>query len=210
MKFHSWVRVIIVTTLCALAGFIIPSIPDRVLDARPEQTPAVTYSTERPDESKESADSYKWSGTGTDAYKLRIPSLGIDSYIQKMGADQNGKIAVPTNVHLAGWYQKSSVIGTKGISVIVGHVSGKNTDGVFKHLNQLKPDDTFEVERGDGKRFFYQVMSSKQIKESEAANYLFSKSRGVESQLNLITCGGTYDTVNHQYEDRIIISAKLL
>ena len=200
-----WMRVLVVATISIAIVLVIPNKKPRSLDSNPEQTPSVTFSTSEPEESKTTAIEYRWSGVGTDPYKIRIGELGIDAFVQKMGIDQKGSIAVPTNIHLAGWYATSAVVGTEGISVIVGHVTGKQTDGIFKRLDELKPEDIIEIERGDGKRYTYQVIESKQVKEAEAASYLFSKKRGVDSQLNLITCGGKYDEKKHQYEDRIIV-----
>lgn len=169
----------------------------------------VTFSTDNPDESKQKANSYNWKGGSNDPKKIRIQTIGVDSYIQRMGVDQHKKIAVPNNIHLAGWFVDSQQPGQNGLSIIAGHVTGKKGDGVFKNLGQLKKDDTFEIEVGSGEVKKYKVAEVKQVKEVESTDILFSQKSEIKSQLNLITCGGKFDSSTNQYEDRVIVVAEL-
>ncbi len=172
--------------------------------------PIVTYSTDSPDESKQNADNYNWRGAPDEPKKIRISKLGVDAYVQKAGVDQNQQIAVPNNVHLASWFSDSVKPGQNGLAIIDGHVTGKTTDGVFKNLKQLSQGDEFEIELGNGDIKRYKVLETQQVKESEAANYLFSQNPKVKSQVNLITCGGKFNSSTNQYEDRIIVSGELV
>lgn len=171
-----------------------------------EQT--VTSTEPDPDESKENAVNYQWRGANQEPKKLKIPSIAVDTYIQKMGIDTQSRIAVPTNIHLSGWYQGSVLPGQDGIAVIVGHVTGKYEDGIFKNISSLKKGDEITLEMGSGASIRYQVLNVIKVPEKNATNYLFSAEKGVAKQLNLITCGGEFDKVLNQYEDRIIVSSK--
>ncbi len=170
----------------------------------------ITTSTDTPDESKSNASAYVWQGSAEQPKEIRVPSQGVQAYIQKMGIDQNGKIAVPSNIHLAGWYTGSTLPNTPGISVIVGHVTGKKEDGIFKTLPKLSPKDTVIVVLGDGTELTYEVIQTLTVKEKDATNFLFSGEPGVAKQLNLITCGGEFNVAQNQYEDRVIVSTKQL
>ena len=172
--------------------------------------PTITYSTSAPDESKQNADNYTWRGAADEPKKITIPKIGVSAFIQKMGVDQNKQIAVPNNVHLVGWFVDSAKPGSSGLSIIDGHVSGQTTGGIFVHLAKLEKDDTFKVELGSGQVLNYQVLSKVQLKESDAPSQLYSQDPTVSSQLNLITCGGSYDRSSGQFPDRVIVSAKLL
>ncbi len=55
----------------------------------------------------------------------------------------------------------------------------------------------------------FTVVDVKKLHESEFAAYLFTGRTDVESQLNLITCGGKFDPKTQTFDNRIIIVAKL-
>lgn len=175
-----------------------------------ESETIITYSTDTPDESQQNARNYNWRGSGDEPKKIRISKISIDSFVQKIGVDQHGKVAVPNNVHLAGWFADSVKPSQRGLSIIDGHVSGRKEQGVFKRIGELEMNDEFEIELGDGSIKNYKVLEIKQVKESDAAAVLFNQNPKVASQLNLITCGGNFDTKTNQYEDRVIVSAELV
>ena len=168
---------------------------------------AVTYSTDTPNESKKDADEYKWSGSKNDPKKIIIEKINVNAYVQSVGVDQNKKVAVPNNVHLAAWFKDSARPGNNGLSVIDGHVSGKTTDGVFKNLKNLQKGDTFKIEKGDGTVIEYVVFNTVTVPESQASAILFSQDPTVSAQINLITCGGQFNKQARQYTDRVIVSA---
>lgn len=174
-----------------------------------EGEPLITTSTNNPDESKPNADNYNWQGAPDEPKKIRISKISVDAYVQKSGVDQDNRIAVPNNVHLASWFADSQKPGQNGLSIIAGHVSGRTTDGVFQQLKSLVNGDEFEIELGNGEIKRYTVVDTKQVKEAESANYLFSQQPDVTSQLNLITCGGTFNGDTQLYEDRVIVSGSL-
>lgn len=175
----------------------------------PNKDGVITYSTDSPDESKTNADNYNWKGEDNDPKKIRIAKFGVDAFIQKAGVDQNKQVAVPNNVHLASWFVETQRPGQKGLSVIDGHVSGKTTDGVFKNLSKLVKDDTFEIELGNGKMLTYKVLKVDSVPTDQAASILFSQEPQVASQVNLITCTGTYVAKDRAYDKRVIVSAEL-
>lgn len=169
----------------------------------------ITYSTDNPDESKKNAENYNWKGSADEPKKIRISKIGVDAYVQKAGVDQNQRVAVPNNIHLASWFAESQKPGKSGLSVISGHVTGKTSDGIFKQLGTLTKGDTFTIELGNGAVKNYKVIDKVQVKEAESTNYLFSQNPKVKSQVNVITCGGKFNKASNQYEDRIIVSAEL-
>lgn len=172
----------------------------------------ITFSTDNPDESKDNADNYYWTGLGAEPKKIIIDKLHVDTYIQKAGIDQNKAVAVPTNVHLAGWFAESPLPGQHGPTptIIDGHVSGRTVDGVFKNLAKLVKNDSFEIELGNGKTLSYKVFDKVELKESDSVSYLFSQNPTVKSQVNLITCGGKFDRDVNKYENRVIVAAELI
>lgn len=179
---------------------------------RPSPQPAkpkvVTYSTDQPSETPPKADD--WQGGQLDPKRILIPTLSVDGLIQRVGVDQNKQIAVPTNIHMAGWFVDTVRPGQKGLSIIDGHVDGRRANGIFLRLELLEKDDEIRVEMGDGSVKRYAVIKVVSVPAKEAPNFLFSQEPGVSSQLNLVTCGGQFDKQKQAYADRVIISAKLL
>lgn len=175
----------------------------------PAQTPVVTYSTDQPDENKP-GDDYEWQGGPNDPKFIRLPSIETEGYIQNVGVDQNTQVGVPDNVHIAGWFVDTVLPGEKGLSIIDGHVTGRTTDGIFIRIEQLAAGDQFSVEYGDGRLKNFEVLEVTKIEEAKSAGVLFSQNPKVSNQLNLITCGGEFNTQTNQYEDRVIVSSKLV
>lgn len=175
---------------------------------QPAQAEVITNSTDTPDEDK--PENYNWQGGPTDPKYIDLPTISASGFIQRAGVDQNKQIAVPNNVHLAAWFIDSVRPGEKGLSIIDGHVTGRTTDGIFKNLGAIQEGAEFTVERGDGTVLRYEVMDIVTLPADKSASALFSQNPKVTNQLNLITCGGDFDTSADQYKDRIIVSAKQL
>src|SRR5690606_1027811 len=97
----------------------------------------ITYSVDTPSETKPGPEG-GWRGAAHEPKKIVIPSIGVDGFIQKVGVDQNAEIAVPNNIHKAGWFVDSVLPGERGLSIIDGHLSGRQNDGIFKSLAKLE------------------------------------------------------------------------
>jgi LPXTG-site transpeptidase (sortase) family protein len=139
---------------------------------------------------------------------IRAPAIRMEGLIQKVGLDQEGKIAVPGNVNVAGWYVDRAKPGSKGLSIIDGHVSGKYTEGIFHDLGKLKPGDDLSVEYGNGQKHAFKVIDVREMPSADADKALFEQDPAVSSQLNLITCSGRFDRGANAYQNRTIVRAK--
>jgi LPXTG-site transpeptidase (sortase) family protein len=170
----------------------------------------VTYSTDRPSEEKPNKNTYKWTGAADEPKYIVLPTIKAEGFVQKVGVDQNKQIAVPTNIHLAGWFIDTVKPGAKGLSILDGHVNGRVNNGIFKDLAKVKKADEFTVELGDGTIKKYKVLDITTLPTKESVNVLFSQNPKVKSQLNLITCGGKFDAKTQQYDSRVIVSAELI
>lgn len=169
----------------------------------------VTHSTDQPSEAKPD-NAYKWQGSATDPKKIIIPSIGVEAYLQNVGVDQNREVAVPSNIHMGGWFVDSVRPGAKGLSIIDGHLNGVREDGIFINLAKVKPGDTYTIEFGDGSRKQFKVTSTKTVPLKDAASVLFSQDPSLTNQLTLITCGGTWDGQKRIYDKRVIVTSELV
>ncbi len=177
----------------------------------PDPAKVVNYDTAQPGESKPSNDDYSAYTVGAkEPRTISIPSLKLFGLVQKVGLNKENAIAVPTNVHFAGWYVGRVAPGDKGLSIIDGHVSGRQSDGIFKNLAKAKIGQEIVIEFGDKSIKKFSVMAIKIVPEKQAASALFSQDENVERQLNLITCIGKFNDKTQTYDDRVIVEAKFI
>lgn len=173
-------------------------------------TEIVTHSTETPSETMPTEACAAYTVPDLRPKRITLPSLNVEGCIEQVGIDQHGAVAVPTNIHVAGWYTGSATPGNTGLSIIDGHINGNYTsDGIFQHLDTLKPEDTFSITRGDDMVLQYEVVSVTSIPIDEASKELFTQKDDISSQLNLITCGGRWNKDIQQFDHRIVVVSKL-
>jgi sortase (surface protein transpeptidase) len=138
--------------------------------------------------------------------RLRIPSKGIDSALQRLGLAADGTIAAPTKWQVAGWYDKGPRPGQAGPAVIVGHIDSRSGPAVFFRLPQLRPGDVIYVDRTDGSTARFKVTTHRQFPKNQfPADLVYSPT--LKPSLLLITCGGTFDHTTGHYRDNIVVSA---
>lgn len=167
----------------------------------------ITYSTDKPSEEKPGKN-YNWKGGAKDPKKIKIPSIGVDAFIQKVGVDQNNEVAVPNNLFVVGWFVDTVQPGKKGLSLIDGHVSGRINDGVFKDLKKLKEGDEYSVELGDGTVIKYKVIGKQSAPAKDSVGVMFSQNPKVSNQLNLVTCSGKFNQKTRAYEERLTVMSE--
>lgn len=166
----------------------------------------IDRSTDRPDETTP-ADTYEVAAD--QPRSIILPSVGKRGFIQKVATDQHGAIAVPGNVHVAGWYTGSPKPGQVGNSIIDGHVRGYYADGVFVSLAKLKPGDKVQIEYGDRTTRGFTVIERVSVSADKATEEQYKEVANGGSQLTLITCGGAFDKQNREYKERVIVRARL-
>lgn len=144
--------------------------------------------------------------------RLRIPSLGVDTPVMALGLADDGTVEVPPiEAHSpAGWYDGSPTPGQTGPSVLLGHVTvGRYGDGVFRHLDRMRPGDRVQVERADGSTATFAV---ERVRTVPKTRFPTQEVYGNVDHpaLRLITCGGTKLTGGGGYPDNVIVYASLV
>jgi LPXTG-site transpeptidase (sortase) family protein len=140
---------------------------------------------------------------------LRIPAIGVDTPMMKLGLAAGGTVQVPPiQAHdRAGWYQNSPTPGQTGPSVILGHVTvGAYGDGVFRHLGELRRGERIEARLENGTTAVFTVTDVRTVAK---ANFPTKEVYGNVSrpELRLITCGG--ERTGDGYRDNVIVFAVL-
>lgn len=142
--------------------------------------------------------------------RLRIPGIGIDTGIMRVGQEDDGTMEVPPlEREVSGWYQYSPSPGEIGPAVIVGHVDTRDGPSVFWRLREMKPGDVVEVAREDGQKVSFKVDG---VEEFDQDNFPTEKVYGNidHAGLRLITCSGSFNRQNHRYtHNTVVFAAKI-
>ncbi|MET7675465.1 class F sortase [Streptomyces seoulensis] len=139
--------------------------------------------------------------------RLRIPGIGVDTPVMRLGLAQDGTVQVPpiTAHDQAGWYQGSPTPGRTGPSVILGHVTvGAYGDGVFRRLDRLRRGDEITVRLENGTSAEFAVTSVRTVAKAEFPTKAVYGDVG-RPELRLITCGGP--RTGDGYRDNVIVFA---
>lgn len=142
--------------------------------------------------------------------QLIIPTLGISANVLAMGVKRDMSLDAPTNAWDVGWYQESALPGSgRGALLIDGHINDAlSQPGIFYNLNRLRIGDVVQVERGDRQTLTYHVVRVEQKPTAIVDMSLLLESVDSNKEgLNLITCGGTYDSKRQTYTHRTLVYA---
>ena len=171
------------------------------LPARPTPVPAPSGRTVTP----------VWLTTGQRTAQpvlLTIPAIGVRTKLVDLGLNSNGTLQVPASTAVAGWYSGSPRPGAVGAAVIAGHVDSRAGLGVFFWLHALRPGDLVYVGRSDGTMAVFTVTSVRTYAKDQfptAAVY----GPVPDTELRLITCGGTFDRTLGSYLSNVVVFARL-
>ncbi|SDU42098.1 sortase domain-containing protein [Jiangella alkaliphila] len=137
--------------------------------------------------------------------RVRIPAIGIDSALETLYREDDGRLAAPADWQSAGWFAGGPVPGAPGPAVIAGHVDSPSGAAVFAGLARLRPGDQVEVELSDGSVSVFEVDGSRTVPQ---ADFPTDEVYGPvpDRQLRLITCH-TFDEAAGHYTDNLVVFA---
>ncbi|MGW4043579.1 class F sortase [Streptomyces sp. NPDC004721] len=125
------------------------------------------------------------------ATTLRIPSLGIDAPIIRVGLDGDRELRTPPvdKPELVGRYDGGPTPGEPGTAVAVGHRDTRTGATVFAGLGQLGLGHRIEVRGEDGRTAVHTV---DKVRVFDKARFPDKEVYGTSrrSELRVITCGG--------------------
>ena len=140
--------------------------------------------------------------------RLIIEKLGVDVPVEEVGEAPDGRMDVPKDEKNVGWWRLGVKPGEQGNAVLAGHFdNSKGEPSVFYYLNDLKIKDKIKVIDKNGKTIQFEVTEKEYFKDALfPIDLVFGQSD--ISQLNLITCAGTYDKDKSNYSDRLVVFTK--
>jgi sortase (surface protein transpeptidase) len=142
---------------------------------------------------------------------VRIPAIGVNSKLLRLGLNADGTVQVPsikTSAGRAAWYKYSATPGQIGSSVIEGHVDSERGPAVFFRLGALHRGDTIDVTLADGVTAVFRVTG---VREYSKARFPAKAIYGTTdfAALRLITCGGAFDYATGHYLSSTVVFASL-
>ena len=142
---------------------------------------------------------------------VRIPAIGVDSKLLRLGLNADGTVQVPsirTSAGLAAWYKYSATPGQIGSSVIEGHVDSQQGAAVFFRLGALRRGDAIDVRLADGVTAVFRVTGVREYSKSRfPAKAVYGTTDF--AALRLITCGGAFDYATGHYRSSTVVFASL-
>ncbi len=139
---------------------------------------------------------------------LRIPAIGIAVAVSTLGLNPDGTVEVPTDFQKPGWYRLGPSPGQMGSAVILGHVDSYQGPAVFFRLRSLSAGDPVEVTLADGVVADFVVTSVAMYPKDQFPSQQVYGSHG-NSALQLVTCGGTFDSLTRSYLSNIVVYTSL-
>ena len=180
--------------------------------ARVDAPPAANAAPiEMPDGQEATGDSVaQTSGPPAPPVRLRIPSINVDAPVEHVGKTPSGAMDVPENVWHVAWYEPGTVPGNAGNAVLSGHLDDyRGEPTVFAYLYRLQPGDRVVItDEDEGVREF---------EVTKVASYGWNDAPLLEvfgpedeADLNLITCGGTWNEAAQNYSERLVVYTRLV
>ncbi len=141
--------------------------------------------------------------------QLRIPAIALTVSLSTLGLNLNGTVQVPTDIQQPGWYKLGPSPGQEGSAVILGHVDSYQGPAVFFKLRSLVAGDAVDVSLADGVIAQFKVTSVAMYLKTDFPTQAVYASHGI-SALQLVTCGGVFDTQSGHYLSNLIVYTSLV
>jgi sortase (surface protein transpeptidase) len=135
---------------------------------------------------------------------LTIPAIGVHTRLIRLGITAKGTLQVPTVTSVAGWYTGSPRPGEVGSSVIAGHIDSYLGPGIFYRLSDMRRGQRIYVRRANGSLAVFSVTAVQQYpKDRFPTGQVYGPAP--DAELNLITCGGTFDYATRSYLSNTVV-----
>jgi sortase (surface protein transpeptidase) len=140
--------------------------------------------------------------------RLKIPAINVDAVIEYVGLTSDGAMDVPKKYEDVAWFDLGTPPGTPGNAVIAGHLDSDVAPAIFWRLGDLRPGDHIYITRADQSQLDF-VVSDKQTYpwDKGPIDKIFGPAS--TANLNLITCGGTFDRRAKNYSNRLVVYTTL-
>jgi sortase (surface protein transpeptidase) len=140
---------------------------------------------------------------------LSIPAIGLSVPLSQLGLNADGTVQVPTDFQMPGWFEPGPAPGQLGSAVILGHVDSYQGPAVFFQLRTLLTGDAVDVTLADGTVAHFAVYTVVQYQKTGFPTGQVYGAHGY-SALQLVTCGGVFDSQTGHYLSNIVVYTALV
>lgn len=140
---------------------------------------------------------------------LSIPAIGVNVPLSELGLNPDDTVQVPTDFQEPGWYEFGPSPGQLGSSVILGHVDSYQGPAVFFQLRSLRRGDQVQVTLADGVIAHFVVRQVAMYLKTNFPTLAVYGSHGY-SALQLVTCGGVFDSQTGHYLSNVVVYTSLV
>jgi LPXTG-site transpeptidase (sortase) family protein len=140
---------------------------------------------------------------------LGIPAIDVTVSLSELGLNPDGTVQVPTDFAQPGWYRYGPTPGQYGSAVILGHVDSYRGPAVFFNLRSLHLGDRVNVRLSDGVLAEFAVSGVVMYSKDDFPSEKVYGSEG-DSALQLVTCGGVFDSATGHYLSNIVVYTSLV
>lgn len=140
---------------------------------------------------------------------VTIPGHDVDMSVVPVGVAADGRMALPPDPAVAGWYRFGpDARAPHGSIVVAAHVDSLEYGlGPFVKLRDLPKDQLIRIRDAAGRITLYRVVDVRHVRKAELGAVGVFRRTG-DRRLTLITCGGTFDTRTRTYSDNVIVTAR--
>lgn len=140
---------------------------------------------------------------------LSIPVIDVSQRLLRLGLqpDRTVEVPAPRDSEYPGWYRLGAMPGQVGSAVILGHVDSSTGPAVFYELRRLVRGDRVDVRLENGAVAHFEVRSVRTYPNEDFPARKVYASQGVAA-LNLVTCGGDYDSSRGGYQANVVVNAR--
>jgi sortase (surface protein transpeptidase) len=141
--------------------------------------------------------------------RIRIPAIGVDSKVTRLGLADDGTLAVPQpgpDLNHAAWFENSPTPGQPGPSIIEGHVDSEQGPSVFFRLGDVRPGDRIRVTRKDGVTLVFTVNAVRDFKKKSFPTSVVYGGDLSTPQLRLITCSDFDRAIRHHVGNEVVFA----
>lgn len=140
--------------------------------------------------------------------RIQAAAANIDAPVIEMGLDGDRRMEIPGEPLVVAWYNFSAPPGMPGNAVFAGHLSWHDgSRAAFEDLAQLAPGDAISIHLADGSSIDY-VVAWTDLVEPVGAGAAAAIAGTSSEMVTLITCAGSYDQHEGQYELRLVVRAE--
>jgi hypothetical protein len=136
--------------------------------------------------------------------RIAIPFLEIDTVVEPVGVDSEGRMDTSDTAENVAWYQYGPSPGFEGNALLDGHNNWGKRAAVFSKLPSLPLDESVTIYYEDGSWGSFKVISNDSYPLDNVPPSVMSLDEG-PTRTTVISCTGTYRASLGTHDQRCVV-----